>query len=115
MQAFAEGMVLATKGGIAPEPDAGDSRQQRRQERPDLLQGSLYFARDFETNFATKWMAKDVGLALESAKEHGCPAAGDRVNRANVARRHRPGWGDDDFCSVIRVLEDWAGVAVKKS
>jgi hypothetical protein len=25
------------------------------------------------------------------------------------------GWGDDDFCSVIRVLEDWAGLVVHKA
>ena len=24
------------------------------------------------------------------------------------------GWGEDDFCSAIRVLEEWAGVEVKK-
>ena len=30
-------------------------------------------SRDFGTNFATKWMHKDVGLALESAKELGVP------------------------------------------
>jgi hypothetical protein len=30
--------------------------------------------------------------------------------RAVIAR----GWGDDDFCSAIRVLEDWAGVVVQK-
>jgi len=25
------------------------------------------------------------------------------------------GWGDDDFCSAIRVLEDWAGIIVQKT
>jgi 3-hydroxyisobutyrate dehydrogenase-like beta-hydroxyacid dehydrogenase len=25
------------------------------------------------------------------------------------------GWGEDDFISVIRILEDWAGVEVRKS
>jgi len=24
------------------------------------------------------------------------------------------GWGDDDICSTIRTLEEWAGVEVKK-
>jgi 3-hydroxyisobutyrate dehydrogenase/2-hydroxy-3-oxopropionate reductase len=24
------------------------------------------------------------------------------------------GWGEDDICSTIRVLEEWAGVEVRK-
>ena len=31
------------------------------------------FRRDFKTNFSTKWMHKDIGLALESAQELGVP------------------------------------------
>jgi 3-hydroxyisobutyrate dehydrogenase-like beta-hydroxyacid dehydrogenase len=34
----------------------------------------------------------------------------EQLLRATIAR----GWGDDDFCSAIRVLEDVAGVEVKK-
>jgi 3-hydroxyisobutyrate dehydrogenase-like beta-hydroxyacid dehydrogenase len=59
-------------------------------------------------------MHKDVGLALESAKDLGVPlpvtALTEQMLRANMAS----GRADDDFCSVIRVLEDWANVEVKK-
>ena len=70
--------------------------------------------RDFTTNFSTKWMHKDLGFALESGKEMDIPlpatALTEQMLRAVIAR----GWGDDDFCSAIRVLEDWAGVVVQK-
>ncbi len=33
LMAFNEGMVLAAKGGVDPQADAGNSGQQRRQER----------------------------------------------------------------------------------
>ncbi|MGD0776317.1 MAG: NAD(P)-binding domain-containing protein [Candidatus Solibacter sp.] len=42
LMAFNEGMVLATKGGVdRPRTHAGDSRQQRGQERAHQLQGSI--------------------------------------------------------------------------
>ena len=71
--------------------------------------------RDFTTNFSAKWMHKDVGFALEMAKSLDLPlpasAVTEQMLRATLAR----GWGDSDFCSAIRVLEDWAGIEVKKS
>ena len=70
-------------------------------------------ARDFETNFSTKWLHKDVGLALESGEGHGCSlpltALTQQMLRAAIAK----GWGEDDFCSAIRVLEEWASVEVR--
>jgi 3-hydroxyisobutyrate dehydrogenase-like beta-hydroxyacid dehydrogenase len=41
LMAFNEGMVLATKGGVDPQPDAGHPGQQRRQVRFDRLQGAV--------------------------------------------------------------------------
>jgi len=71
-------------------------------------------ARNFETNFSTKWLHKDVGLALESGKSMDVPlpitALTEQMLRATIAK----GWGDDDFCSAIRVLEEWASVEVRK-
>jgi 3-hydroxyisobutyrate dehydrogenase-like beta-hydroxyacid dehydrogenase len=60
-------------------------------------------------------MHKDVGLALESAQALDLPlpltAITHQMLRAAIAK----GWGDEDFVSIIRVLEDWAGVVVRKS
>ena len=76
MQAFAEGMVLATKNGIAPElmleilDNSAAKSGLISAKAPSILK------RDFSTNFSTKWMHKDVGLALESAKalDSRCPS-----------------------------------------
>ena len=115
MQAFAEGMVLATKGGISPSLMLEILDNSAAKSGLISFKAPYILARDFKTNFATKWMHKDVGLALESAKELGVPlpvtALTEQMLRANIAS----GRGDDDFCSVIRVLEDWAKVEVKKS
>ena len=113
MQAFAEGMVLAAKNGVAPELmlDILDNSAAKSSlisaKAPSILK------RDFRTNFSTKWMHKDVGLALESAKALDLPlpltAITEQMLRAAIAK----GYGEDDFCSTIRVLEDLAGLEVK--
>ena len=50
-------------------------------------------ARDFETKFSTKWLHKDVGLALESGERHGRSPAAHRADRADAAGGHRQGLG----------------------
>jgi 3-hydroxyisobutyrate dehydrogenase-like beta-hydroxyacid dehydrogenase len=113
MQAFAEGLVLAAKNGVAPELmlDILDNSAAKSAlisaKAPSILK------RDFSTNFSTKWMHKDVGLALESAKALDLPlpltAITEQMLRAAIAK----GYGEDDFSSTIRVLEDLAGVEVR--
>ena len=114
MQAFAEGMVLAKKGGIPPDLMLDILNNSAAKSGLISAKAPFILSRDFQTNFATKWMHKDVGLALESAKGMDVPlpvtAITEQMLRATIAR----GWGDDDFCSTIRVLEEWSGVVVKK-
>lgn len=113
LQTFSEGLVLAVKNGIAPDlmleildNTAGKSALLSAK-APSILK------RDFSTKFSVKWMHKDVGLALESAKALDLPlpltAITEQMLRATIAK----GYGEDDFCSVIRILEDLAGVEVK--
>lgn len=114
MQAFAEGMVLATKGGIAPDLMLEILNNSAAKSGLISFKAPFILQRDFQTQFATKWMAKDVGLALESAKAMDVPlpatALTEQMLRAAIAR----GWGEDDFCSTIRVLEEWAGTVVQR-
>jgi 3-hydroxyisobutyrate dehydrogenase-like beta-hydroxyacid dehydrogenase len=114
MEAFAEGMVLATKGGIAPELMLDILNNSAAKSGLISFKAPYILARDFTTYFSTKWMLKDIGLALESAKGMDVPlpntALTEQMFRAAVAK----GWGEDDFCSTIRVLEEWARVEVKK-
>lgn len=113
LQAFSEGFVLAVKNGINPEMmfeimdnTAGKSALMSAK-TPSILK------RDFSTKFSVKWMHKDVGLALESAKALDLPlpltAITEQMLRATIAK----GYGEDDFSSVIRIMEDFAGVEVK--
>src|ERR1700722_12954239 len=73
MQAFAEGMVLATKGGIAPKLMVDILDNSAAKSGLISYKAPFILNRDFQTNFATKWVAKDVGLALEGAKTMATP------------------------------------------
>jgi 3-hydroxyisobutyrate dehydrogenase-like beta-hydroxyacid dehydrogenase len=114
-QAFAEGMVLAVKGGVAPELMLDILENSAAKSGLISFKAPFVLARDFQTNFSTKWLHKDIGLALESAENMDLPlpltALTEQMLRAAIAK----GLGDQDFCSAIRVLEDWAGVEVRKA
>ena len=115
MQAFAEGMVLATKGGIHPALMLEILDHSAAKSGLISFKAPYILKRDFGTNFATKWMAKDAGLALEAARDMHVPLPATALTEQMLRVAMAKGWGDDDFCSVIRVLEEWAGVTVEAS
>ena len=49
-------------------------------------------------------MARDLGIPVPAS------SVTENMLRATVAK----GMGDDDFCSAIRILEDWTGTVIKK-
>src|SRR5580693_8260003 len=102
MQAFAEGMVLATKGGVAPEMMLEILNNSAAKSGLISFKAPYVLARNFVTNFSTKWLHKDVSLALDSGESLDVPlpitALTQQMLRAAIAK----GWGDDDFCSAIR-------------
>jgi 3-hydroxyisobutyrate dehydrogenase/2-hydroxy-3-oxopropionate reductase len=113
MQAFNEGLVLSTKGGIAPELMLDILNNSAAKSGLIAFKAPFVFRRDFTTNFSTKWMHKDIGLALGSAQELGLPmpmtSLTEQIYQAAIAE----GYGEDDLCATIRVMERWAGVEVK--
>jgi len=113
MEAFAEGIVLSTKGGVAPELMLEILNNSAAKSGLISYKAPFILARDFHANFSTKWMAKDVGMALELGKLLNVPlpitAVTEQMLRASVSE----GRGDNDFCSVIQTLEKWAGVFVQ--
>ena len=115
MQCFAEGLVLATKAGIAPELMIEILENSAAKSGIASYKAPFVLNRDFVTNFSAKWMHKDVGFALDLAESLNLPLPVTAVTHQMLQAAMAKGWGDDDFCSTIRVLEDWAGIMVKKS
>jgi 3-hydroxyisobutyrate dehydrogenase-like beta-hydroxyacid dehydrogenase len=115
MQAFCEGMVLATKGGVSPQVMLEVLDNSAAKSGLISYKAPFVLERDFRTNFSTKWLHKDVSLALDSAKTLGVPLPGTALIQQMLQATISKGWGEEDFISIIRILEEWAGVEVVKA
>jgi 3-hydroxyisobutyrate dehydrogenase-like beta-hydroxyacid dehydrogenase len=100
MQALSESLTFARRAGIdddfyfqALTKNVSYSGLTR------LKEGKLK-ARDFSPQFSVKHMHKDMRLA--DAGEGGLPML--KTVRACLAQAESQGMGDDDFCSLIRLL-----------
>jgi 3-hydroxyisobutyrate dehydrogenase-like beta-hydroxyacid dehydrogenase len=113
MAAFSEGMVLATKAGLDPKLMLEILDNSAARSGLIAYKAPFVFRRDFQPNFSTKWMYKDIGLALDSGKELEVPLFLTSVTGQMFQAAISDGHDDQDFCSVINVLEDFAGIQVK--
>jgi 3-hydroxyisobutyrate dehydrogenase/2-hydroxy-3-oxopropionate reductase len=115
LEAFNEGMVLSTKAGVDPELMLDILNNSAAKSGLISYKAPYVFKRDFTTNFSTKWMHKDIGLALESADELGVPLPVTSLTKQMFQSAISEGYGEEDMCSTIQVIERWAGVKVKKT
>ena len=113
LMAFNEGMVLATKGGVDPKLMLEILDNSAARSGLISYKAPFVFRRDFQANFSVKWMDKDVGLMLDSGKELGVPLPLTGLTRQLFQTAIAAGYGDEDICSTIKVLEGLVGVEVK--
>jgi len=115
LQAFNEGLVLSTKSGVDPELMLDILNNSAARSGFISAKAPAVFRRDFSTNFSVTWLEKDMGLMLDFAGEMGVPlpltAASQQLLRMAIAK----GYGEDDICGSIRVLEEMAGCEVKQA
>lgn len=113
LQAFNEGMVLATKAGVKPELMYEILNNSAAKSGLVTFKAPYLFKRDFSTNFSVKWMHKDIGLILDSANDLDVPlpltSLTQQIFRAAIAK----GYGEEDICSTIKILEEIVDVEVK--
>jgi 3-hydroxyisobutyrate dehydrogenase/2-hydroxy-3-oxopropionate reductase len=114
-QAFAEGLVLAQKAGIPAELMHSIIENSAARSGLASFKAPFILNRDFTTHFSAKWMHKDVCLATDMARRLNVPVPASSVTENMLRAAVAKGWGEDDFCSAIRVLEDWTGVVIKKT
>jgi 3-hydroxyisobutyrate dehydrogenase-like beta-hydroxyacid dehydrogenase len=72
----------------------------------------MVFKRDFSTNFSVKWLEKDIGLAIDLGGELGVPLMLTGLTQQLFQAAMAKGYGEDDICGSIRVLEELAGTEV---
>ena len=113
MMAFNEGMVLATKGGVDPKLMLEILDNSAAKSGLISYKAPFVFKRDFNANFSTKWMHKDIGLMLQSGKELNVPLPLTALTHQLFQAAISAGHGDADFCATIKLLEELTGVEVK--
>lgn len=113
LQAFNEGLVLSTKAGVDPELMIEVLNNSAARSGLISFKAPYVFRRDFQANFSTRWMHKDIGLMLDSAEQLGVPLPLTGLTQQMFRAAMATGLADEDFCSTIKVLEAWAGVEVK--
>jgi len=113
LMAFNEGMVLAAKAGVDLPLMLDILENSAAKCGLIAYKAPFVFRRDFHANFSTKWMHKDAGLVLQSGEELGVPLLLTGLTRQILSTALAAGFGEEDMCSTIKVLEEMAGVQVK--
>ena len=114
MQAFNEGIVLAAKGGVAPDvmvqilDNSAAKSGLISAKAPKIISG------DFSTHFSTKWMHKDVSMALDTGRELGVPLPVTSITQQMFQAAITGGDADSDFSATIKTMERLAAVKVSK-
>ncbi len=113
LQAFNEGFILAAKAGLDMDLMLDIISNSAARSGLVSFKAPYVFRRDFATNFSVRWMHKDIGLMLDSGFELDVPLPLTGLTQQMFRAALAKGYGDDDICSTIKVLEDIAGVEVK--
>ena len=111
--AFNEGMVLATKGGVDPKLMLEILDNSAAKSGLISFKAPFVFRGDFKAAFSVKWMFKDIGLMLDSGKELDVPLMLTALTSQVFQSAMAEGYGEDDICSTIKVLENITGVSVR--
>jgi 3-hydroxyisobutyrate dehydrogenase-like beta-hydroxyacid dehydrogenase len=113
LMAFNEGMVLAVKGGMDPKLMLEILDNSAAKSGLISYKAPFVLSRNFTTNFSVKWMHKDIGLMLDSGEELDVPLYLTALTHQLFQSAIAAGYGDEDICSTIKVLEDLVGTKVK--
>jgi 3-hydroxyisobutyrate dehydrogenase-like beta-hydroxyacid dehydrogenase len=112
-EAFAEGLVLTTKLGVAPECLIEAIQASVVRSGVVDYKAPAVLRRDFAPHLPLRLMRKDIGLMLDAAREVRVklPAleALDEVYEIAVEE----GFADKDYSAVLELLEKWAGVEIQ--
>ena len=68
--------------------------------------------RSFDAGFATGLAYKDVRLCVDEAETLGVPMLAGAIIREMMAVANARFGPDSDFTSIVKVVEDWAGVKI---
>jgi 3-hydroxyisobutyrate dehydrogenase-like beta-hydroxyacid dehydrogenase len=113
LEVFSEGLVLATKAGVAPETMLEILQSSLARAALTDFKAPFIFKGDFTPYFPLKLMHKDLELAMEAGYTHGVPMPTLAAVKEVYSAAKAQGKGDLDYAAIITFLEDLAGVKVR--
>jgi len=113
LQAFNEGLVLSTKGGVDPEVMVEILNNTGARSGYVAAKAASVLRGDFSTTFSVRWMEKDLGLAVEVGSELGVPLFTTSASQQQLRTAIALGYGEEDISGSIRALENIASCQVR--
>jgi 3-hydroxyisobutyrate dehydrogenase-like beta-hydroxyacid dehydrogenase len=109
-----EALVMGVKAGIDPKVmlDIINASSGRNSATQDKFPRAI-LPRTFDFGFATGLSYKDVRLCVDEAESMGVPMVAGAVVRQMLAVTNARFGATSDFTSIVKVVEEWAGVEVK--
>jgi 3-hydroxyisobutyrate dehydrogenase len=114
--AIAEGLTLGVKAGVSPQALLDALRRSAFGQGHALKETipNTVFKGDFDTvSFALKLSRKDLGLAIELAREYHVPMMVAALVEQQMEEALQRGWGDRDSSAIFCLQEERAGVQVR--
>ncbi len=106
---------MGVKAGVDPQVmldviNAGSGRNSATQDKfpRSVLPGT------FDFGFATGLLYKDVRLCVDEAEALGVPMVLGSLVRQMLAVTQAKFGANSDFTSIARVIEEWAGVEIRR-
>jgi 3-hydroxyisobutyrate dehydrogenase-like beta-hydroxyacid dehydrogenase len=113
LNAFNEAFVMSTKAGVDPDLMLDIVNNSAARSGFISAKAPAVLRRDFSTNFSVKWLEKDMSLMVDFARELGVPVPLTALSQQLLCAAIAKGYGEDDICGSIRVLEELAGMEVQ--
>ena len=112
LEAFSEGMALATKAGIDPALMADILQSARARSGIAEMKAPQILKRDFTAFFPLKLMDKDLQLALETAHALRVPMPALSATKQVFLASLADGRAEEDFSTIIKYFEKAIGAEV---
>lgn len=103
MEALGEALTLSRRAGISDDTFFSAMSKNVGQSGLTALKEPKLRAGDYAPQFSVKHMFKDMRLATQAAGGEGVLPALDTA-RARLAKAEAAGWGDEDFCALLKLL-----------
>lgn len=110
----AEAVAMGVKAGLDPKImcDIINASSGRNSATQDKFPKAV-LTRTFDFGFATALSYKDVKMCVDESEALGVPMVAGSLVRQMLAATNAKFGPDSDFTSMVRIIEDWAGVEIK--